>query len=64
MFAYNNLIDYSENEVEADDSDNDTTVERLNMDSESSKEEEVPLKQRVLTRMAKRSEKDKSFCLA
>ena len=59
MFAYNNLIDYSENEVEADDSDNDTTVEQLNMDSESSEEEEVPLKQRVLARMAKRSEKDK-----
>ena len=58
MFAYNNSMDYSKNEVEADDSDNDTTVERLNVDSESSKDEELPLKLRVVARMAKRAKKD------
>ena len=58
MFAYNNSMDSSENEVEADNSDNNTTVERLNVDSESSEDEELPLKQRVLARMAKRSKKD------
>ena len=58
MFAYNNSMDSSENEVEADNSDNNTTVERLNVDLESSEDEELPLKQRVLARMAKRSKKD------
>ena len=58
MFAYNNSMDSSENEVEADNSNNNTTVERLNVDSESFEDEELPLKQRVLARMAKRSKKD------
>ena len=41
MFAYNNSMDYFENEVEANNSDNDTTVERINVDSEHEPEEEV-----------------------